>query len=455
MTQYLYALSETLSSLPWALLSLAACWDYLRWSKKRTLVALGLLVVWLALGGLACAARGWPTTAFVLVTLLACLALMLFSLSGYTRTKTLWLVASVSYLGAYATFIAVIVDAYAVGDTMSDLYLAWPGALTQWGMSVFLTALLWRPVRRTLPSYLRGASYEDFWNVAWLLPAFSTALLVIYVPEETSVILAGRVGYLAAVNATAQLVLVGVAYWLVTELSTLTRARLQEAEERRQLTLAVAQQAHRKDQYEEARRARHDVRHHLRAVSALLSAGDYRQAIAYLDQVTGDEEVAPRLSWCQNQVVDLVASYNLERAQARGADIDARLALPEELGLAQTDLAVVVGNVLENAANAVERDAEAGRDGLYITVRAELVNGAMVVFTCKNSCMAEPVRDEVGGFVSTRIGGEGLGLGSVRTVAERTGGFAQFDYANGAFTSYVVLGLESGAEPAGHGRPLA
>ena len=116
-------------------------------------------------------------------------------------------------------------------------------------------------------------------------------------------------------------------------------------------------------------------------------------------------------------------------------------AIPKAVAIPGIDLVVIIGNVLENAAQMVERDVETGRllrDGAFVTAKAQLINGSMLVFTCDNSCTVAPRQNKAGDFV-TSAGDNGLGLASVRDAAGRNGGIAQFGYSQGVFSCSIVV----------------
>jgi sensor histidine kinase regulating citrate/malate metabolism len=121
--------------------------------------------------------------------------------------------------------------------------------------------------------------------------------------------------------------------------------------------------------------------------------------------------------------VDAVVRHYLARARAAGAAVDARLALPQNPGAAGPDLCVVFGNVFENAALAVERQA-AGQK--YIKARCE-TGGGKIVLTVDNSTNPQ------------EKSAPGIGQESVRAVAERLGGTARFTQGGGVYQASVML----------------
>ena len=446
--EYLFAISEQLSAVPWMILLVHACWDHLRWSRTAAVAFCVGFTGWLVLAGVLCQNFHWLTDSLLVPSFLVACALLVHA-CRFWRLKTLWLVCTAVYLAGFVAYAALDIDVQVVGDTISATHLAWPGMAVQWGLSALFMALLWRPLEREVPDFLAQETYQDFWRYAWMLPAFSSLVLVVSLPEDSATLLVRRVGAVAFLFIVTQLVLMVLTYSFVVRLIRQSARMMRGMEENRQLQVALQEAHHQKDKVDAARRARHDLRHHVRAVLSLLREGDQDRAVTYLERVECEERSLGAMTYCENHIVDAIASYYLGRAGAAGARIGASLDVPDPVGIPDADLAVVVGNVLENALQAIERDAQvahAGEAEPFVEVHARLVNGAALVFTCDNSCLVAPMENGQGGYVSTTLGGSGLGLSSVRRVAEDSGGTAQFSYAEGVFSSSVIVQLGQGAQ---------
>jgi hypothetical protein len=121
--------------------------------------------------------------------------------------------------------------------------------------------------------------------------------------------------------------------------------------------------------------------------------------------------------------VDAVVRHYLARARAAGAEIDARLTLPQNPGVAGADLCVVFGNVFENAALAVERQTKGQK---CIKARCETSEGKIVLTVDNSTNPGERSK-------------AGVGQASVRAAAERLGGTARFAGGSGMYQTSVLL----------------
>ena len=71
-------------------------------------------------------------------------------------------------------------------------------------------------------------------------------------------------------------------------------------------------------------------------------------------------------------------------------------------------------------------------------MQAHLHSGHMVLLSVENAFDGE-IREKDGVFLSSKRRGEGVGLQSVRHIAEKNGGYSRFHYGGGVFCANVIL----------------
>ncbi len=239
---------------------------------------------------------------------------------------------------------------------------------------------------------------------------------------------------------------------LVTYLVTLTTAmdaarRVRLEADMRGMEQQLALQARGYEQLtrsvETARAARHDLRHHLAAMSAYIEHDDKDGLRAYLADYRGSlgDDTEPPV--CQNYAVDVVTRHYLAMARSAGAALDVKLEVPIQAGIPDSDLCIVFGNLFENAALAVARQAAGPR---HLTARCIMENGH-IVLTVDNSTDSAVLQ-------SKRALRRGVGQTSVAAVAEKYGGAVDFALEGHVYRASVLLNIpewEEGAEAYGQG----
>lgn len=215
---------------------------------------------------------------------------------------------------------------------------------------------------------------------------------------------------------------------LNTALDAAKRARLEAdmAGMERQLNLQAQGYEQLTENIERMRAARHDLRHHLSVMAAYVEKGDREGLADYLADYRKSlpDEAEPPV--CENYAVDVVVRHYLAQAAQAGAKLDVKLALPMNAGVPDADLCIVFGNLFENAANALARQAEGEK---FLTARCACEGGRLVL-TLDNSTGPTPP------------GPGGVGQASVRAVAERYAGAARFAWSEGVYQSSVLLGIQ-------------
>jgi len=189
---------------------------------------------------------------------------------------------------------------------------------------------------------------------------------------------------------------------------------------------------------EEARQARHDLRHHVNVIKGLISSGNREELDAYFnDYASGITGMTP-LTYCENDIVDVILRHFAAIAAHEGVRFDADVAVPDSLPVENADICIILSNLLENA---LEANAYVAEDR-YIDVRLRLIGRELVILV--DNSFDGNVSSRGGVFYSRkRRNREGVGLASVRVVAEKYGGGAEFtpDIANKVFHNEVLLHL--------------
>ena len=191
---------------------------------------------------------------------------------------------------------------------------------------------------------------------------------------------------------------------------------------------------------QDVRRMQHDSRHHLRVLSSYAGAGEYGRLKEYLSELIEQSPDTGKLVYCANHTANVLLGYYAEQARGAGISFRCDAQIPAEASCTPVDLCVVLGNALQNALDACARQGQ--EENRYLTVLARVV-GSNLTLEIKNSYDGVVVERE-GTLRSRKEGaGHGLGLESIRRVAERYHGYYRASRTPEEFTLRVVLPLES------------
>ena len=272
------------------------------------------------------------------------------------------------------------------------------------------------------------------WHYLWIIPCTFYLMwnYTIYGNANSSSLESamrpGNVVFLFFINAGAFLI-----YSVVSQL-VLEQQKIIELQTRNhQLSTQTLQYGKLQDKITEARRAKHDVRHHITLMKKYLEDKDYDALNEYLNNYQKsipDEHIF----FCENSAVNAILSYFSEQARTFGITYTVSASIPKQISISETDLSILFGNLLENAIDAC--NAQSGEDKKII-VRAKTDNHSLCV-TIDNTFSGSLDIDQEGHFVSSKHEGLGLGTESIKSIAEKYGGVCQFEANNGMFYASVM-----------------
>ncbi len=188
---------------------------------------------------------------------------------------------------------------------------------------------------------------------------------------------------------------------------------------------------------EATREYRHDMRHHLAVIEGLAKQSDCDKIIEYTSNLNGSLGETKNIHYCKNPEVNAVLSEYISRAESAGCKITQNLVLPEMLPFEENDICLVLANAIENAIHACSKLPEAKR---HINISAEYEGGRRLLVSVENPCSDTVLFDENGLPVTDEHSDEhGIGLRSVKRIAEKYNGFLRCMLENGKFVFQAAL----------------
>lgn len=424
-----------LNLLPYVALALLMFWGALRFSRGGTaLLVLVLCLVQIAIGF--CATVLFPAH------------VALISILGYVVYIAFFIVAVRAPAGPLA-FLMLLEANYASFVVCSSKYLesllfpklAAESHRLSLSLAMLLVQLVTLPLvgvftyKKIRPS-LSLPETKKLWRFLWVIPLtfYLAWFYLAYMATDSSAaeiaMQRGTTLYVLLLNLGAFVV-----YNAVANMVEETARRRKLEAEIHELELQNLQLSHLEERMSEARRARHDLRQHYNVLLNYADGEDLRGIKEYLEQFRDDRTTSTALCYCQNSAVNALLVYYLDRAKAAGAQITAHVELPEQLAIPDGELTVLLGNLLENAVEALERQ-ETGEKKLRLTAKA----AGMLVITLDNSCDGQ-VQESHGRLLSSKRKGTGLGTASVRAIAQKHAGVVKLEHEAGQFRASALLPL--------------
>lgn len=278
--------------------------------------------------------------------------------------------------------------------------------------------------------------YERIWRVVWAIPTGFTALYIVIVPNDPATILVNRIYRISIILAFISFAAFFFSIFLFYSIAREFVRNIQLEQENRLLAIESRRYEQLRSYMERSKHQRHDFRQHIRVISGLAEAGKAKELSEYISQYEkelGDE----RLTLCANAAVDAIAGYYDISSKTDNIDISWQLALPQKIDMAESDLCLTLGNLIENSLRAVLKLPEEKR---RITVICRMLSPAMVGIVVENPYNGE-IRRLGNEFLSDCHKGVGTGLASVKSVANKYHGKAVIETESNIFRVNVLLNL--------------
>ena len=422
---------------PGLLLAYFPVGSYLKLSPAKLAAGAVPLLLGLCLGGgLLCYCFNSPTALPLLVITLAASLLYVKTLQ-----TSLWKSGTIA-LAVCAVFACLNSLSRAIGTAITlrqqlppdKPWFCFAACIFYNAVCWLITAAAYYPATHAVRAMVEDDNFAQTWYVFWVLPLVFILLNLFITPRYQITLRTGRVLQVYIVMSIALLFLMFMfnAIFLLMANSLNRNARLQQKNQ----FLSMQQQRYEslKAAIDEARQARHDMRHQLNQISALAETGDLDGLKAYLAK-TAARIPDLDMNFCENRAADSVVGYYCALAKREGVPFCAKLDLPQVLPVDEIDLCLVLSNLLENAFEASLRTAPARR---RIKLTAYLHGNSLALIQVENTYDGV-IREKGGVFQSSKRRENGVGIQSVRHIAEKTGGASTFTHQNGVFSAKVML----------------
>ncbi len=192
--------------------------------------------------------------------------------------------------------------------------------------------------------------------------------------------------------------------------------------------------------YSENAKTFHDMHNHIGAVRSLLTAEKYDKAIEYLDDLQKPVSGLTSAVWTGDETVDYLINSRIAAAENENIRFETQIEFPKGTNIGGADLCAVLGNLLDNAFDAVRKDNTSESRSIRLTIRR--IN-CMLVIKVANTFSGElSVSDGKLKTTKAEKGLHGWGIESARTAAEKYSGTVQTTAENGVFTAVATMSFD-------------
>ena len=181
------------------------------------------------------------------------------------------------------------------------------------------------------------------------------------------------------------------------------------------------------------------LKKHLHSLVVFLKAGQYVDALTYIEQIYESANGMKVPLTGGNSMVNILVNNAQQQAASCSVPLTANIMVPPELPVENVDLCIILGNLLDNALEACCRMGKGADRFIHTEIRCQK---AFLIISISNSYNGQ-LRMEGNRYESIKIGEQycGIGLSNVSTVIHKYNGDMKISHNNDVFTVSVMLPL--------------
>lgn len=190
--------------------------------------------------------------------------------------------------------------------------------------------------------------------------------------------------------------------------------------------------------YRQLRGIKHDYRNHLQGMSAFIETDQLDELQIYIQQLNNELNQVDSIIRTGHTMIDALVNTKLTVAQDRGVELHATAIAPEKLSVENIDLAIILGNLLNNAIEATTRKKHTGNATdqfirLYIAPMQE-----NLYISVTNTMQKNPQPQ----FLSLKAPNrQGYGIQRIDQAVEKYQGIINRQWEDGIFATEITIPL--------------
>jgi len=190
--------------------------------------------------------------------------------------------------------------------------------------------------------------------------------------------------------------------------------------------------------YQQMRGIRHDYRNHLQAMAAFVEKRDFEELNTYIQQLTNEMNQVDMIIQTGNTMIDALVNTKLARADEQGVDLHATAIAPKKLAIENVDLAIILGNLLNNAIEAtVRKDREGNNSEQFIRLYIAPMKDNLYI-SLTNTMKRNPQTR----FLSLKAPNrQGYGIQRIDQTVEKNRGIVNRQWEDGVFATEITIPL--------------
>lgn len=316
-------------------------------------------------------------------------------------------------------------------------------------LTILTFPLIWLFYKKIMRPALDYTVSLSVWQIIWIIPVCNNAIFTLIITPDVS-------NYTLYPGKDFSLI---PPLWVLLTFSTYVillkmvidisqNAQLQENLHLSEIQIAAQQKRMELLQHniQDTSRFRHDMRHHFLAIEGFINDRDPEGLRTYIRKSMQYFPAKTIRSYCESSAVNALLCYYQEQAKEDGIPMSMNVSLCHTLPVSDTELCIIMGNLLENAIEACRNMTSKER---FITVSLSMASSSILVIQVSNSYEGTIRQAPDGTFLSSKVRNrKGIGIASVLSTTDKYNGIARIEYPDQTFKVSLLLNRKEDSSPA-------
>lgn len=181
---------------------------------------------------------------------------------------------------------------------------------------------------------------------------------------------------------------------------------------------------------------RHDQKNFIIGLLSQIQNKDYDEMVKQLNAQLQELQAGSGQNICGNSVIDTIINYKISEAKKKNIKIDFHYKGLHNIQISGIDLAILLGNALDNAIEATEKIEETEKRIVELYI---YLNGNQLVVIIENNVIQNV---DVDHLQTEKTGNHGYGVVNMKSVVNKYAGSLSFFCEDKVFKTVIVLETE-------------
>ncbi len=189
--------------------------------------------------------------------------------------------------------------------------------------------------------------------------------------------------------------------------------------------------------WNELKKFRHDYSNHLICIREYLKKNSTEEAAEYVTNLLNNFTGEYGVKKISNSFIDTFLGYKIRNEKESMIEFHTDIVLPKNLPFDETDLCIILGNIFDNAADAVRKLDHSEK---FINITMEYRKHTLIICV-ENPYNGELRKDRKGKLLTTKTNSKnhGIGMDSIKNTIKKYNGFLDVNHTENMFTIKVLL----------------